>query len=70
MTINSQLIVIDSIQATDNFKPSIDGKQWYLGYLGIWVVLRDKLTMVHYQFMAIDGICQVYEFPLSVDGER
>ena len=70
MTINSQLIVIDSIQATDNLKPSIGGKQWYLGYLGIWVVLRDKLTTVHYQSMTIGGICPVYEFTPSLDGKR
>ena len=66
MTVHSQLIVIDSIQAIDNFKPSIVGKRWYLG---IGVVLGDKLTL-HHQFMAIDGICPVYEFTPSLDGER
>ena len=31
MTSNHQLIVNDGIGALDDFKPSNDGKRWYLG---------------------------------------
>ena len=76
LNVNHQFMVIGGILAINDFTPSIDGEQWYLGIIWLLtinpsflIVFREKLTFNH-QFMVIGDICPMYDFALSLDGER